>query len=194
MTKENTKNNNIDSVKPDVDKKKKKPKKLSMKQQVVELTDKLLRTQAEFDNFRKRTQRDLTDARTYSKISTLEEFMPVVDNFKSAMIAVEQNADLDTLVAGMNMISNEIPKVLGTLGVETIDAIGKDFDPKLHEAVVNEFSETVEAGKIMNQWRCGYKLGERLIRPASVVVSNGKEAEAPKEEENTEEIEVESGE
>lgn len=173
-------------------KKKSKKKEFAKKEKspeeiIAELKDTVLRTRADFDNFRKRTQRDIADARAYGKTSTIEEFLPIFDTFKMAMQAANMdNADLQTLLAGMNMIQNQFNQSFGSLGVDELNAIGVDFDPNIHEAVSEQHSDDVKSGVVISQHRCGYKMGEKLIRAATVVVSKGPETaetteEAPEE-------------
>ena len=165
-------------------KKKEAPKKEKEPAEIIaEMKDIVLRTRADFDNFRKRTQRDIADARAYGKISALEELLPIFDTFKMAMMAANMdNADLNTLLAGMNMIENQFTQSFGALGIDELNGVGQKFDPNLHDAVSEEFSDEVEAGVIISQHRCGYKMGERLIRAATVIVSKGPEKEDSGEE------------
>ncbi|WDE96997.1 nucleotide exchange factor GrpE [Lentisphaera profundi] len=137
-----------------------------------------LRQRADFDNFRKRSIRDQDDARQRGKISVLEDVLPVYDTFKMAMQATQmENVNLDMIVQGMNMIQNMFVKAMDDMGVVDIDARDKKFDPNMHEATSESFSEDVKEGDVLSQTRCGYKLGERLLRPAMVVVSKGAEPE-----------------
>ncbi|MCM8528580.1 MAG: nucleotide exchange factor GrpE [Lentisphaeraceae bacterium] len=173
-------------------KKKAKKKEFAKKEKtpeevIAELKDTVLRTRADFDNFRKRTQRDIADARAYGKISTIEEFLPIFDTFKMAMQAANMdNADLQTLLAGMNMIQNQFNQSFSSLGVDEIDAVGAEFDPTVHEAVSEEHSDDKASGVVLSQHRCGYKMGEKLIRAATVIVSKG-----PETVEETEAVEEE---
>ncbi len=160
-------------------------KEKSPEEVIAELKEALLRTRADFENFRQRSQRDSIDARAYGKISAIEEIIPVLDTFKMAMQATTMtNADLQTLVAGMNMIQNQFNNSLNNLGVVELNAVGEKFNPHLHEAVSEQPSSEVAAGMVIRQNRCGYKLGDKLIRAVSVVVSSGPEvvAEAKKDE------------
>lgn len=176
----------VEETSKKADKKKDKKEKTDSKKQktkspeeiIAELKDTVLRTRADFDNFRKRTQRDLADARAYGKISAVEEILPIFDTFKMAMQAANMdNADLNTLLAGMNMIQNQFTQSFGSLGIDEVNAIGEKFDPNMHDAVSEQASDEVEAGYVISQHRCGYKVGERLIRAATVVVSSGPEVE-----------------
>lgn len=162
----------------DIFKKEKKPEEV-----IAELKDTVLRTRADFDNFRKRTQRDIADARAYGKTSTIDEFLPIFDTFKMAMQASNMdNADLPTLLAGMNMIQNQFNQSFGALGVDEVNAVGSKFDPNIHEAVSEQHSDDIDAGTVISQHRCGYKMGEKLIRAATVVVSKGPETSETTEE------------
>lgn len=158
-------------------------------EKIADLQNAVLRAKADFDNFRKRTQRDLADARAYSKMSTVEEILPIFDTFKMAMQAANMdNADLNTLLAGLNMIQNQFGQSFNALGVSEVDATGKDFDPNIHDAVVEQFSDEIPEGKVISQQRSGYMMGEKLIRAATVIVSKGPEtSESEEQEEVTEE-------
>ena len=146
--------------------------------QLAESNDKYIRIRAEFENYRKRSQRDMADARALSKIATLEEILPVMDHFQMAMSASNSTDDLNTLKEGMNMILSEFERTFGNLGVEKIVTENQRFDPKIHEAVSTEASDTIADEHIMREWKAGYKLGDRLLRPAAVVVSSGPELSA----------------
>jgi molecular chaperone GrpE len=163
-------------------------KEVDPQEKIAELQNAVLRARADFDNFRKRTQRDLADARSYSKMSTIEEFLPIFDTFKMAMQAANaDNADLTTLLAGLNMIQNQFNQSFDSMGVTEVDAVGQEFDPNLHEAVVEQFSEEIASGTVISQHRCGYKIGERLVRAATVIVSKGPEVIEVEENEVVEE-------
>ncbi|MDD7984964.1 nucleotide exchange factor GrpE [Lentisphaera marina] len=144
---------------------------------IADLELSLLRQRADFDNFRKRSVRDQEDARQRGKTSVLEDVLPVYDTFKMAMQATEMdNVNLDMIVQGMNMIQNMFIKAMDDMGVVEINAQGEMFDPNLHEATSESHSDEVEEGTVLSQTRCGYKLSEKLLRPAMVVVSKGPEA------------------
>jgi molecular chaperone GrpE len=84
---------------------------------------------------------------------------------------------MDAIRDGLKMILTEFGKAIEELGIEKIDAVGKEFDPNLHEAMANEPSDEVEEGVVIKQWTCGYRMGDRLLRPANVVVSSGSAAQ-----------------
>lgn len=145
----------------------------SLAKRLAEANDKYMRSRAELDNYRKRMQRDSGDIREYTKASTVEEFLSVFDHFQMAMDHVDQSPDFETLKQGMQMILGEFKKTFENLGVKAIEAEGQEFDPNEHEAVAEENSEEMPPGKVLRQWKCGYRLGDRLLRPATVIVSSG---------------------
>ncbi len=138
-----------------------------------EAQDDLLRLKADFQNYRMRTAKEISNARIFGQTDTLLPFLQVFDHFNMAMAAAEKSDNMDAIKQGLEMILKEYKKGLDELGVISFDATGKKFDPKLHDAMTNEPSDEVEEGYVLRQWNVGYKLGERLLRPATVVVSSG---------------------
>lgn len=138
-----------------------------------EADDKYLRAVAEMDNSRKRTAKEMENLRLNVMMDTISPFLQVFDHFSMAVAASSASNNLKSLLEGMKMIQNEFDKAFSELGVVKIDAVGKDFDPSLHEAVSQEASDTVPAGKVIRQWSFGYKTPLRLLKPAMVVVSSG---------------------
>lgn len=138
-----------------------------------EADDKYLRAVAEMDNTRKRTAKEMETLRLNVMMDTITPFLQVFDHFSMAVAASSTSNNLKSLLDGMKMIQNEFDKAFSELGVVKIDAVGKDFDPNLHEAVSQEASDTVPAGKVIRQWSFGYKTPLRLLKPAMVVVSSG---------------------
>jgi molecular chaperone GrpE len=128
-----------------------------------------LRTAAEMENLRKRTAREREDAIRYANQRLLEELLPVIDNFEMGMQAASQDTT-SMIYIGMDMVRKQLNEFLASQGVEEIPATG-NFDPNLHEAVAQEDCEKGEEGRILRVTRRGYKLRDRLLRPASVVVS-----------------------
>lgn len=143
-----------------------------LKDKLTEAEDKILRLHAEYDNYRKRSYRELTDARINTKIDTLIPILNVFDHFKMAVDAAEQSDDMAVIKEGMKMICAEFSRAMEEYGLREISAVGKKFDPNLHEAVAKENSME-EEDTVIKQWKCGYQIGDRLLRPATVVVSNG---------------------
>lgn len=135
--------------------------------------ERLLRTTADFDNFKKRAAREKQDAIKYATESLLQKVIPVLDNFEMALAAA-QNSSADgikSLSDGVTMIHSQLKNVLTDAGLEEVDAAGKPFDPNLHEAVSQQDSAEIPEGHVLQQLRKGYKLRERLLRPATVVVA-----------------------
>lgn len=172
---------NTDEVVEETDgtkKKEKKVKKDPLKEaqdQVAEVNDKLLRLHAEYDNFRKRTSKDLRNNREAGVVDTIMPFLQVYDHMKMAAMSIENGDNIDAIRQGVTMILNEFQRAVADLSVEEINAIGADFDPNIHAAVAHESSEEIDEGKVIKQWSPGYRKGERLIKPAKVVVSSGPE-------------------
>lgn len=153
--------------------KKKRKTVKSLEKELADVQERLLRGHADFDNYRKRVQRDMAELRRHTQIGTIEEILPVLDQFAMAMDAVNNSDDVDMLKQGMNMIRDEFEKRLQGLGVVRQQTDGEPFDPNLHDAVSTEASDSVPADCIIRTWKAGFMFGERLLRPASVVVSSG---------------------
>ncbi|MCP3968371.1 MAG: nucleotide exchange factor GrpE [Lentisphaerae bacterium] len=173
----------------------KKPKKLTPQEKITELEiqlaetqDKILRTHAEFMNYRKRTAKEIANARMFGLTDTITPFLQVFDHFNMAVMAAENSDNMDAIRQGLEMILGEYEKALDELNVERFEAKGKAFDPELHEAVAHESSDEIPENHVLKQWSCGYKMGERLLRPATVVVSSGPAA-AEKEDASDEKSE-----
>ena len=134
--------------------------------------ERLVRTSADFDNFKKRAAREKQDAIRYANEALLEKLVPVLDNFDAALSAVQtSSANSAQLQTGVTMIFQQLKKVLTESGLEEVDATGQAFDPNLHEAVSQQESAEVAEGNVLQQLRKGYKLRDRLLRPATVVVA-----------------------
>jgi molecular chaperone GrpE len=141
--------------------------------------ERLVRTSADFDNFKKRAAREKQDAIKYATESLLQKIMPVLDNFEAALAAA-QNSSADSLKSlqdGVAMIHSQLKNTLTEAGLEEVDATGKPFDPNIHEAVSQQESAEVAEGIVLQQLRKGYKLRDRLLRPATVVVAKAPASE-----------------
>ena len=138
--------------------------------------DLALRSQADFENFRKRAAREKEEAVKYANASFLERLIPILDNFELGLTAARSSAEDSPIIAGMDMVAKQLNDFLVNTGAEPVNGEGQKFDPNLHEAVAQEESEDVEEGMVLRQLRRGYKLRDRLLRPATVVVSKGKPA------------------
>jgi molecular chaperone GrpE len=135
--------------------------------------DRLLRVTADFENFKKRAARERQDAVKYANESLIQKLLPVLDNFEMAEAATQatDGDGLESLQAGIAMVHQQIKSTLLEAGLEEVDATGQPFDPNLHEAVSQQESTEVPEGHVVQQLRKGYKLKDRLLRPASVVVA-----------------------
>ena len=135
-----------------------------------EAKDKLLRVMAEYDNFRKRSQKEKEQAYGDTKASTIAEFLPVYDNFERAMSA--DATDIDSFKKGIEMIFNQYGETFKKLGVESFGEKGETFDPNIHNAVMHDKDENLPENSISDVFSTGYKIGDRVIRPAIVKVAN----------------------
>jgi molecular chaperone GrpE len=139
--------------------------------------DLALRSQADFDNFRKRAAREKEDAVKYSNGSFLERLLPIMDNFELGLAAARTETGAGAILSGMEMVARQLQDFLRDCGVEPVEAQpGTPFDPNVHEAVGQQESAEIPEGAVMQQLRRGFKLRERLLRPAMVMVSKGKAA------------------
>jgi molecular chaperone GrpE len=135
--------------------------------------ERLLRTTADFDNYKKRATREKQDAIRFANENLLEKLVPVLDSFDMALAAAQNNQSdaAQSLVAGISMVQQQLKSAMAEAGLEEIDATGKAFDPNFHEAVSQQETAELPEGQVVQQLRRGYKLRERLLRPATVVVS-----------------------
>jgi len=135
--------------------------------------ERLLRTTADFDNFKKRAAREKIEAAQYASFSLIQKLLPVLDNFEMALTAAQsaQSDKLASLQSGVVMIQQQLKSALAEAGLEEIDATGKPFDPNFHEAISQQESTEVPEGNVLQQLRKGYKLKERLLRPATVIIA-----------------------
>jgi molecular chaperone GrpE len=130
--------------------------------------DKYLRSVADLENYRKRTKRDIDDAKADTKSRVLKEILPVVDNLERAM--AHEAADASAVLEGVKLVHRQFQTALERVEVTALEAMGQPFDPNLHEAIGQEESD-LPAGSIVKVLQTGYKMGDRLLRPALVVVA-----------------------
>lgn len=133
-----------------------------------QLFDRLARLQAEFDNYRKREARERADYRDYALINTVEQFLPVLDNFQ---LALNTESSAEQLRSGVELIVRQMGEVLRSLGVQPIPTAETQFDPRLHEAIEIVEREDLPDHQVMEEVRRGYTLRDRLLRPALVRVA-----------------------
>jgi molecular chaperone GrpE len=151
-------------------------------QQIAELKEKaekaqsyyeqLLRTAADLENYKKRAARERQEAVKFANEGLLEKIIPVLDNFEMALTAAgAANTSVESLQAGISMVHQQLKSALADVGLEEINAAGKPFDPNFHEAISQQESANAPEGQVVQQMRKGYKLRDRLLRPASVIVA-----------------------
>lgn len=141
-----------------------------IKKELEEKADRLLRTLAEYDNFRKRSQKEKEQAYSDTKSDVLSAFLPVIDNIERAM--ENGNASYEDYKKGAEMIFNQFLKVMTDSGVKSFGEKGDTFDPKLHNAVMHIEDESLGGNEIAQVFEKGYMLGDRVLRPATVQVAN----------------------
>lgn len=150
---------------------KKKSKLAKAEDQVQLLTDRLLRLQADFDNFRKRTLREKSDIYKRANEELMEELLPVIDHMDMALKAAADHDAPEAFTSGFSLVGEQLVNALKKSGLTEIETTGKEFDPNLHEALSQLPSEDIESGHVMIQVRRGFMLGDRLLRPAQVIVA-----------------------
>jgi molecular chaperone GrpE len=135
--------------------------------------DAALRATADLDNYRKRVSRERDESIKFANTAFLERIIPILDNFELGLQAARNAPEAAPIVDGLAMVYKQLQDFLTNGGVETIDATGQTFDPNLHEALAQEENHEIPEGKVIRQMRKGYRLRDRLLRPANVVVSKG---------------------
>jgi molecular chaperone GrpE len=135
------------------------------------LQDRLLRTAAEFDNYRKRVERERRELSEYAGADVLTDLLPIVDDLERAL-QTPVTGESESYRRGVELIHKQMTDLLRKRGVKPIEAVGTRFDPRFHEAVAQEVSPDHAEGEVMAELRRGYMLGERLLRPATVKVAN----------------------
>ena len=151
-------------------KKKKKDKQDKKDEQIEELNDKLKRQMAEFDNFRKRTEKEKTQMFDMGAKTIIEKILPVIDNFERGFTTVDEADKDDAFVSGMDMVYKQLMTELESAGVKPIEAVGKEFDPEFHNAVMQVESEEYESGIIAQELQKGYTYKDAVVRHSMVAV------------------------
>jgi molecular chaperone GrpE len=142
--------------------------------EAVRLKDALLRMAADFDNFRKRTRRELEDARRGGREDLLRGLLPVFDNLERAMQSAQRSSDVKAMTEGLGMVQRQFVDALGREGIARIATVGKPFDPGVHEAIQQVETAEHPPGTIIAEVQPGYTQGDRLLRAAMVVVARPK--------------------
>ncbi|MEJ7730920.1 MAG: nucleotide exchange factor GrpE [Polyangiaceae bacterium] len=141
--------------------------------------DQLLRTAADFDNFRKRSRREVEEAERRGKENLLKDMLPVFDNLERAASSAESASDVKSVAEGLRMVLRQFVGTLDRVGVKRVPTVGESFDPTVHEAIQHAPSKDHPAGVVLAEVQPGYALGDRLVRAAMVVVSRGPEGGEP---------------
>ena len=149
----------------------KKEKKDPLKEKLADIQDKYMRQVAEFDNFRKRTEKEKSQMYTAGASSVVEKLLPTIDNFERGLDTVPENEKDGAFADGMQKIYKQLLKQLEELGVSPIEAAGKEFDPSLHNAVMQVDSDDVESGFVVAELQKGYKYHDTVIRHSMVSVA-----------------------
>ena len=135
--------------------------------------DLAMRSQADFENYKKRCVREKEEAIKYANRSLLEKLAPIVDNFELGLEAARGESEKSPIYSGMTLVLKQLKDFLADNGLQPIEAVGQKFDPNLHEAIAHEPSNEVPEETVIRQTRRGYRFKDRLLRPSTVVVSSG---------------------
>ena len=149
----------------------KKDKKDKKDEQIEALTDQVKRQMAEFDNFRKRTEKEKTQMYEIGAKSIIEKILPVVDNFERGLATIPEEEKGSPFAEGMNMIYKQLMTELDSAGVKPIEAVGVEFNPDFHNAVMQAPSEEYESGVVIQELQRGYVYKEKVIRYSMVMVA-----------------------
>ena len=145
-------------------------KEKAVQEKVAALEDKVKRQMAEFDNFRKRTAKEKEQMFSMGEKNVIEKMLPVVDNFERGLAAVPENEKDSAIVSGMEMVYKQLMKQLEDLGVKPIEAVGKEFDPNFHNAVMQVESDEFETGIVAQEFQKGYTYHDVVVRHSMVGV------------------------
>lgn len=135
--------------------------------------DLAMRSQADFENYKKRCAREKEEAIKYANTSLLEKLVSIIDHFELGLDAARGESEKSPIYSGMSLVLKQLQDFLGENGLQPIEAVGQKFDPNLHEAIAHEPSDEVPEEVVIRQTRRGYRFKDRLLRPSAVVVSSG---------------------
>jgi len=152
---------------------------VELEQDLKELRDWATRVAADFDNYKKRVDRERQEQAKFSNERVLKELLPVLDNLQRAFEAAVRNSESPAIVAGVELVIGELVKVLRRSGVESIAAMGQPFDPSVHDALQRVETDAVEPGFVAAELQAGYTLHGRVLRPALVTVAAAPETTSP---------------
>ncbi len=141
-----------------------------LQKELDETNDRLLRLTAEYSNFKRRSEKEKQDAYVYAKAQTIKELLPVIDNLERAL--ANESTDFDAMKKGVEMTFNSLMASLAKMGIEVYGEAGDIFDPNLHNAVMHIEDENYKDGEIVDVFQKGYKIGDKIVRPAMVKSAN----------------------
>ncbi|MCG8583442.1 MAG: nucleotide exchange factor GrpE [Pirellulales bacterium] len=144
-----------------------------LRDEFAQANDRALRAAAELENFRRRARQQIDDERRYASVPLLQGLLPVLDNIDRAIEAADGSSGGEGLLEGFKIVASQMLGVLAQFHCEPIDALGQPFDPNWHEAIQQMPSDEYESGTVMMVTETGYKVHDRVVRPAKVVVSTG---------------------
>ncbi len=142
-----------------------------LNKQVEELQNRLLRVQADFDNYKRRTKQEKDELGKYANVKLIEALLPTYDNFDRAIQSALDTKNLESFVQGVQMIYKQVEDVLSKEGLEPIEAVGKPFNPEFHQAIMQVETDEFESGYVVEELQKGYKIKDRVIRPSMVKVN-----------------------
>jgi len=145
----------------------------SMQADLDRFRDLAMRSQADFENYKKRCAREKEEAIKYANKSLLEKLISIVDHFELGLEAARDESEKSPIYSGMSLVLKQLKDFLAENGLQPIEAVGQKFDPNLHEAIGHESSAEVPEETVIRQTRRGYRFKDRLLRPSAVVVSSG---------------------
>ena len=156
----------------------------SLEEQLADVEQRLLRGQAELENYRKRSQRDMAEQRRYAALPLARDLLNVIDNLQRAIQAAVEAGEGEGFVSGVQMVVDQLATILGQYDCVLIETEDKEFDPNLHEAIGQVPSEDCPAGTILQVTQPGYRMHDRVVRPSQVLVATSLAKAAPEPVEN----------
>jgi molecular chaperone GrpE len=156
-------------------------------EQITDYKDKWIRAVAEYENLKKRHEKEKADFMKFSNQFLIAELFPIMDSFDSAISSIEKSDDKESFLKGLKMLQREFHKILEINGLKKIKTIGEKFDPYLHQAEEEVYTDAYSPGFIVEEIRSGYTLNDKLLRPALVKVSKYKDERNEKKEDKIEE-------
>lgn len=142
-----------------------------LREDLARIKDQLLRTAADFDNYRKRTQKDLAEEKRRAKEDVVREFLPIIDNLERAVSASSTASDATAIIEGVRMVLKLFEDQASRLGLTKVVSVGERFDPAVHDAIQQVETDEHPAGTVIAEVVAGFRLGDKLVRPAMVVVA-----------------------